>query len=201
MPINGERIAKWISILFHPFLVAAPVFLIVSLSCAPRVADGLLWWAIIAIGVSAGPFAFISRGVRRGKWTDSDLSVREQRLVPFLVTIGCMAAVWLVLLALNAAGELLAAFAGMTFAVVSALLITHLAKWKISLHLIGITGAVLAIGLLASPIGYALAPLIPLVGWARWKVRAHTPAQAAAGAALAAFATLAAMALFGVGAA
>jgi membrane-associated phospholipid phosphatase len=58
-------------------------------------------------------------------------------------------------------------------------------RWKISLHLVGITGAVTVLALLFGSLALILTPLVPLVGWARWQVRAHTAAQAVAGTALA----------------
>jgi membrane-associated phospholipid phosphatase len=41
-----------------------------------------------------------------------------------------------------------------------------------------------------------LAPLVPLVGWARWQVRAHTVAQAVVGALIAVAVTLGTFWLF-----
>ena len=79
-----------------------------------------------------------------------------------------------------------------------ALMITQLARWKISLHLIGITGAVITMGLIVGPLLFLLAPLILLVGCARWLVRAHTLLQACAGTALAGSITVLTFWLFGV---
>jgi len=194
----GYRIAYWISFLFHPFVIVAPLFYIVSFRYAEHAYEGALWGTLVCVGVAGAPYAFIRRGVKQGRWTDRDISRREQRLAPFLITLGCMLLSMVLLLVLRAPLPLLATFSGMVLAVAAALLVTQLARWKISLHLIGFTGAVLTLALLVTPRAYGLVPLIAVVGWARWRVRAHTPMQAAAGAALAAVVTFAVVGLFGL---
>jgi hypothetical protein len=192
------RLAYLVSFLLHPFVLIVPLFMIVSIRFAPHVYEGVLCGIVVSLGAAGAPFAFIRRGVARGRWSDHDISRREQRLVPFLYTIACMVCVFAFLLLLEAPIELLATFAGMVCAVAAALLVTQLARWKISLHLIGITGTVLTLALLVSPNFYWCAPLIVLVGWARWRVGAHTPWQALAGASMAAAVTFLVYRLFGL---
>ncbi|MFB9275032.1 hypothetical protein ACFFT4_08625 [Cohnella cellulosilytica] len=192
------RTASLVSFLLHPFVLIVALFMIVSLRFAPTIPRGVLLGAVVSAGSAGAPFALIRRGVARGRWSDHDISRREQRLVPFLYTIGCMVCVFAFLLLLAAPLELLATFAGMVCAVAAALLVTQLARWKISLHLIGMTGTVLTLALLITPLAYWLVPLIVLVGWARWRVGAHTPSQALAGAALAAGITFLVYRLFGL---
>ncbi|MFC4307266.1 hypothetical protein [Cohnella boryungensis] len=195
---EGYRIAYAISFLFHPFIIVVPLFFIVSLRFAIHPLEGVLWGSLVSLGVSAAPFALIRRGVAQGRLTDYDVSRREQRLLPFLYTLICMGAALALLIVFDAAIQVLAVFIGMVCAVASALLVTHLARWKISLHLIGITGAVLTLSLLVTPSASWLSPLIVLVGWARWRVGAHTAWQAITGAVLAAAVTGAIYRLFGL---
>ncbi|GCF11671.1 hypothetical protein [Dictyobacter arantiisoli] len=70
--------------------------------------------------------------------------------------------------------------------------------WKISLHLVGIAGAVTVFILLFGPLLFVLSPLVLLVGWARWQVRAHTVYQAIAGTFLAVIVTIVTFLLFGI---
>jgi hypothetical protein len=63
--------------------------------------------------------------------------------------------------------------------------ITHGARWKVSLHLVGSGGRPTMFVLLVGPILLVLTPLVALVGWARWRVGAHTVAQAAVATVLA----------------
>ncbi|MCD9025543.1 hypothetical protein [Cohnella silvisoli] len=192
------RIAQWVSRILNPVFIVVPLYLTVALVSASSTYEALLWWAIISLGIGIAPAVFIHRGVRQGRYTDHDISKRDQRLVPFLFTIGCMITVLVLLLTLHVSVIILATFTGMISSIVIALLITHLAHWKISLHLIGITGTIVTLGLFVSPFLYYLSPIILIVGWARWRVKAHTPLQAVAGAALAAVITVAVLRLFGL---
>ncbi len=56
--------------------------------------------------------------------------------------------------------------------------ITHGLRWKVSLHLGGIAGSVTVFVLLVGPVLLVLSTLVAPVGWARWRVGAHTVAQA-----------------------
>ena len=57
--------------------------------------------------------------------------------------------------------------------------------WKISLHTAVGSGAATIVGVLAGwPWGLALAPLVAVVGWARWRAGRHTVPQVVAGAAV-----------------
>lgn len=179
----GKWIAHLTSEIFNPFYVAVPLFLILALVSAPDVAHALLWWVIAAAGISLIPYGFILYGMRKGHYTDHFVSKREQRLIPLLVGVMCMSGSCLVLFLLHARIILIAVTAVVVILLI-ATTITHFAQWKISLHLVGIAGAVTLLCLLFGPALLAGTPLIVLVGWARWKVGAHTPLQAVAGTCL-----------------
>jgi hypothetical protein len=193
-----EKLAHIISVITNPLFIALPLFLAVALKTAPDPAHALLWWAIIAIGLTGAPFLFILIGVQRGYYTDNHISVRSQRLVPLLFGLLCMGIVFLVLFLLHATRPLIVVLIASLISLVFATAITQLLKYKLSLHMIGITGAVTTCWLLFSPVFLLCAPLIILVGWARWKVHAHTFLQACLGAGLALFITLVMVQLFGL---
>jgi hypothetical protein len=62
--------------------------------------------------------------------------------------------------------------------IVIASLITRSARWKVSLHVGGIAGSATVFVLLFGWILLMLTLLLALLGWARWRVGAHTTAQA-----------------------
>ncbi len=69
----------------------------------------------------------------------------------------------------------------------------------LSLPLVLVLSLLLALVSSAIPwLALLLAPLVPLVGWARWQLRAHTVAQAVAATMLAIVITLGTFWLFGV---
>jgi hypothetical protein len=62
-----EWLAHLLSEVMSPVFVALPTFFGIAFATAPNTWDVLLWWAITVVGISAGPFLFILRGVRRGQ--------------------------------------------------------------------------------------------------------------------------------------
>jgi len=195
---TAEKVAHRISVAGNPLFVALPLFFLVAWKTAPDWPQALLWWVITAAGVTGIPFFFIRRGVQRGTYTDDHVSVREQRLVPLAVGLGGMILVFLLLVLLGAARPYLAALTSALVSLAVALAITQLAKYKVSLHMVGITGSVTVLSLLFSLWFLLLSPLILLLGWARWQVRAHTVLQACLGLLLAVMVTWAILWLFGV---
>lgn len=192
------RLAGWISLWLNPFFVAIPLPVALAFGKAESWRDGLLWTMIFIIGAAILPLLHIIWGVQTGRYSDYHISRREQRLVPFLVTLGCIVVVFTVLWLMQAPLELLAMMASTIISIVVALLITQWVRWKISLHLVGIAGAVMTLGLLVSPQLFWLVPLVFLVGWARWLVRAHTVMQAIAGATVSSAVTWGVFRMFGV---
>jgi hypothetical protein len=190
------RLAQVISRIANPLFVALPLCLLIALSTAPDIIQALVWWTVTAVGVSVAPLLFIGRGVRQGHYTDHHVSRREQRLVPLLFAAGCMVIVLVLLFLLHASPELIATVTAMITTCVIALVITQF--WKISLHVVGMAGAVTILGLVVGPLLFLLSPLVLLVGWARWRVEAHTPLQPLAGIVLAVSVTVAIFWLFGV---
>lgn len=189
-------LAHIISEISNPLLVALPTFLIIALSSAPDVSHALLWWMVAVLGVSIAPLLFVWRGVRKGHYSDHHVSKREQRFIPLLFGLGCMAAAFILLYFLGTSRVLIATVTAVIVACGISLLITR--HWKISLHLVGMAGAVTVFTLMFGPRLLLLSPLVALVAWARWQVRAHTVLQALAGTALAVSVTVAVFWLFGL---
>jgi|SRR5215467_12516960 len=178
---TAEKIAHRISVVGNPLFVALPFFLFVAWKTAPDWPHALLLWIITAAGVTGIPFFFIRWGVRKGTYTDDHVSVREQRLIPFSVGLGGMILVFLLLILLGAARPYLASLTSALVSLALVMAITQLARYKVSLHMVGITGSVTLCSLLFSPWFLLLTPLVLLLGWARWQVRAHTVLQACTG--------------------
>ncbi|MGZ3673207.1 MAG: hypothetical protein ACXWQR_16475 [Ktedonobacterales bacterium] len=193
----GDRFAYWLSQIASPFVVGLGIFGYVSLSTASTVADGLRWLAVIGVGLAV-PFGVVWRGVKKGTWTDIHISRRSQRLVPLLVGLMALGGMLAVLLLLDASRPLVATLVAVITSFSLATLITQVARYKISLHVDSAAGAVTICCLLAGPYLLALAPLVVLVAWARWKLEAHSPLQAISGAALAVAVTVTTFWLFGL---
>lgn len=189
-------LAHVVSEISNPLFIALPTFLIISLSSAPDILHALLWWIVAVLGISIAPLLFIWRGVRKGQYSDHHVSKREQRFIPLLFGLGCMAAAFVLLYFLGTSRVLIATVTAVIVACGISLLITR--YWKISLHLVGMAGAVTVFTLMFGPRLLLLSPLVALVAWARWQVRAHTALQALAGTALAVSVTVAVFWLCGL---
>ncbi len=181
----GEKVAHRISLITNPLFEALPLFFAVALHTAPDLGHALLWWVIIAVGITGAPFFFIRIGVRQGRYTDDHVSNRAQRLIPLSFGLLCMVIVFISLLFLAVPHALLATVIAALVSLACAIAITQLLSFKISLHMVGSAGAVTVCVLLFGPLLLFLAPLVILIGWARWKVHAHTLLQACAGTILA----------------
>lgn len=175
---SADWLARIVSTVMNPGYVALPTFLVVAVATAPNIWTGVGWWVVTTLGISVAPLLYVALGVRAGRFSDHHLSVREQRLVPFVVGLVSAGAALAILLAWHASRALLATVASVVIGVVIAMAITHGARLKVSLHLGGIAGSVTVFVLLFGPILLILTPLVVLVGWARWRVGAHTVSQA-----------------------
>lgn len=197
LPIEepGAKFARIISNITNPLFVALPTFLLIALITASDWPHALLWWGIIVGGISIAPYLFIMRGVRRGHYSDHHVSVREQRFVPLLFGIGCVFIAFILLLLLHAPRLLVLAMVGVLVALTLAVAITRF--WKISLHLVGMAGAVTVFCIMFGLRAALLIPLVIIVAWARWRVGAHTLLQALAGTVLAVSVTVTIFYLFG----
>jgi|SRR5450755_3770867 len=190
------RVARYISAVTNPLFVALPTLFLMALHHAPDFLHALLWWSITVVGITVAPLYFIWRGVRLGHYSDHHVSIREQRFVPLAFGVGCVGIVFTLLLLLHATSSLLATVTAALITCLLAMVITL--YWKISFHLLGMAGAVTALGLVFGPVFFLLSPLVVLVGWARWQVRAHTLLQALAGTLLAVSVTSITFWFFGI---
>ncbi len=192
----ANTLASFLSFITNPLFVAIPTFFVVGVSTAGSLQQALLWWSITVIGVSLAPLLHIAQGVRAGRYSDHHVSIRSQRLVPFLFGIVSFCLVLAGLLIVHASSAFLATMVAALVALATAMVITNVWKWKISLHLVGVAGAMTTCLLLFGPIFLMLLPLVALVAWARWEVGAHTPWQAIAGLLLAVSITVLIFGLF-----
>ena len=185
----ADRAAKALTEILSPAVLVATVLLAVAWHAADTPGQALLWGLIAAAAASFIPITYIIRGVRRGHWTDKHVGVRDQRKLPLLVCLLSTAAGTLTLALAGAPRELLALIASMVAALVVAVPVTLLARWKISIHALVAAGTAVALVVVNGPLLLLTWPLAAAVGWSRVRLRDHTAAQVIAGAAVGACAT------------
>jgi membrane-associated phospholipid phosphatase len=156
--------------------------LIVAWDSSPTPAMAILWGGIAALFASVLPYALILRGVRQGRLSDKNISVREQRIRFGVVAITSILIGLAVLAALDAPAEMVAQQASIAVGVAYGWVITL--WWKISVHAAIAAGAATVLLLIFGPALLAVWPLVAVIAWSRVQVGDHTTAQVLAGVAL-----------------
>ncbi len=175
-----EELAQGISLLLNAPVLAFFTFL--WLLVAVRTANFLPVLLTVFLFGTLGPLVLVYVLSRRGIIPDYYASERETRTVPFIGAAFSYLGGALLLFVLTAPATIIALM--LCYGVNTFIMMLINLKWKISIHASGITGP--ATFLLAS-FGFAAIPFFLLVlpvGWARLRLRAHTPEQIFAGALL-----------------
>lgn len=177
--MNGHRLARSLTEAGAPAVLLGLLPVVFAFASSPAPAQGLLWAAVSALFFAVLPFAWVLRGVRRGRLTDHHLRRRDQRRGPLLVGVASMLIGWAVV-AVGGAPRTLIAYLGVVLIEAAvAVLVTLI--WKVSVHswiaAIGATALVVVFG----PWALLTVPLAVAVAWSRLRLGVHTRAQVAVG--------------------
>jgi membrane-associated phospholipid phosphatase len=176
------RVARLVGELLSPPPILVVLALVVAWDSSPTPAMAVLWGGIAAVFASVLPYALILRGVRRGRLSDKNISLREQRIRFGVVGITSILLGLALLAAFDAPAEMVALVASIAVGVACGWVITL--WWKISVHAAIAAGAATVLTLVFGTALLAAWPLVALIGWSRVQVGDHTPAQVLAGVAL-----------------
>ncbi len=174
----STSIARWLSILLHPFVMVGAL---VGSAAASRqsTGDALRSVALVVVFTILPLAVLMARQVRRGAWHNADASNRDER--PLLFLVGGVA-----LVALLACVVLLQPQSFMVRGVVTTLgmlaVCAVTTRWiKVSLHMAFATFAAAALALARSPAGYILLLALPPLLWSRLTLNRHTRVEVALG--------------------
>jgi membrane-associated phospholipid phosphatase len=176
------RVARLVSELLSPPPILAVLALLVAWDSSPTPAMAILWGGIAAVSASVLPYALILRGVRQGRLSDKNISLRQQRIRFAAVAITSILTGLAVLAAFDAPAEMVALQASIAAGVACGWVITI--WWKISVHAAIAAGAATVLLLVFGLALLVVWPLVALIAWSRVQVSDHTPAQVLAGIAL-----------------
>ncbi|WP_442934119.1 phosphoesterase PA-phosphatase [Micromonospora sp. CPCC 205561] len=178
----GRPVARAVTEVFAPALLAALMPVVVGLHGTSPVAAGLAWALVGSLFCSVIPNSLIWWGVRRGRLTDHHIGRREQRRRP--LTYGLLSVlVGLALMIGFGAPDPVVAMVVVMFALGLAVTVANLA-WKLSIHAAVAAGAAAVLVIEFGPALLVSAPVVALVGWSRVRLRDHTVAQVLAGTAV-----------------
>lgn len=172
---KADRMAEIISYIFHPLLVVVPTLVIAMVSLGSTLGQAI-FWTVLSIAIVNLPMALLLFwGVRSGKYSDASVSIREQRTSIYAVGGTCLVILLAVLIIGKAPVVIIACL-------VSAVIATALGYWinrytKLSLHSAAMAGCTAVLLWTAPLIGVVMAIFAPLVGWARIRLKHHTPVQ------------------------
>jgi len=177
----NARWARVISNLLSPPMVWSILVFFIAFHFAENRLQGLMWALTYGILVCLMPILFIAWRVHGGKISDIHMKERQERIVPFAVSIVCAILAWQVLRMMNAP-SILPLIAAITLVELAVMLVITFA-WQISMHAMSISVALVATGIVfgAAPALF-VSPLLPIVGAARLRLQRHTLAQVVAGA-------------------
>jgi len=172
-------VAKWLSRIFHPFVMG-----IVALFLATYLDTGSLekaaLWAGVCLVALLGPLSiFAVLMIRAGRYSDLDVSVREQRHSFYLVEVVGLVLL-IVIYTVGGAPRIsqVCLYAGMLGIAIGAIINRFT---KISGHAMLSAGSTTVLFHLSPPIGLGLAVATGLVSWSRVHLAHHTWRQVIAG--------------------
>ncbi len=180
---KADKLARIISTLFVPPSFTIIVFTIFAFVLESDPLKTLITILVAFLfGFTAQIILFVALR-RRGKIVDLDASVKEERNIPFLISVGFYL-IGLSILIIFQVNIISIAF---WFCYISNTLITILINqhWKISAHAMGAAGPLAALTYVFGPIALLFAIIVFLVGWSRIQLKVHNAAQVTAGILLA----------------
>jgi membrane-associated phospholipid phosphatase len=186
-----------VSTVCNPFVVPLVLFVLLCAGTSQSVAQFWIRLSVCAAFTSIGPMLYLFWLYATERVSDLDMSDREERRKVFAIFIIFYVAATLSLGMMHAPAIITASMAAYTVAGVVVLAITR--YWKISTHAMGITAPLVALMHLYGEAPLPFLILIPLVGWSRIYLRAHSVMQVLAGIALGAISVEIFFQLFHVG--
>jgi len=172
---QADRIAELVSHIFHPLVVVIPTLVIAMIRLGSTIWEAI-FWTVLSITIVNLPMALLLFwGVRSGKYSDASVSIREQRTSIYAVGGTCLVILLAVLIISKAPAVIIACLVSAVIATVLGYVINRYTK--LSLHSAAMAGCTAVLLWTAPLIGVVMTVCAPLVGWARIRLKHHTPVQ------------------------
>jgi hypothetical protein len=177
---TADTLARGLTEVFAPAVLAALLPLIVGAQAAPSLPAGLLWGLLASTFCAVIPYAMIWHGVRQGRLSDRHIGVREQRTRPLLFGLASVTIGVTLLVLLHAPRELTALIVASLAGGVIATGINHF--WKSSIHSGVAAATTVVLTMVFGPWLLLTSAITAAVAWSRVHLRDHTTAQVLVGA-------------------
>lgn len=174
------KLARILGLVFHPFLVSPLAIVLLLWLELKSVTEGLKWAGICSGFVVLPALLYLRIKLKSRAFSDSDVSVREERFGFYLFGGACMLTCCAALVVLHAPKLLLSgAIAGLSGLVVA--YVVNRFWTKLSIHAGVMAGTATAVSFTSLPLGGILFGLTLIVCWARWISGQHTLVQLSLG--------------------
>ncbi len=175
-----EKFAKILSHIFDGSFISIPVYFIICFAVVKNPSDALGWAFLCILFGMLIPYLYVFFLFKRKLINDLHVPNREDRIKPLIIAIISYIMGYFVLYILKAPLFLKTVF---IISIISAVILTTLTYfWKVSFHTSWITSVTITSYILFGKWVLFLLLLIPVVGWARVKIKRHTVMQVALGA-------------------
>lgn len=181
MKIN--KFAKAISYIFDGSYISIPAYLIINIFMLETAREVAVWTSLCVLFGSIMPFIFVVFLYKKKIIADLHVPRREDRLKPLLVSNISYLLGYFVFFIFKAPVYLKAMF--FTSFLTTVLLTVITSFWKISFHTSWITFTSITYYVFFGKWMLLLFLFVPLVAWARVKIKRHTAGQVIAGSLLA----------------
>ncbi len=179
-------LARTLTNVLNPFVIFTTLYALAALSEVG--ASRSLLYVMLELLAAAAVAGYVLLMRRRARLGDFWISARAERLTPALFLLAALLALLAALALLDAPENLFLLTLSMGLASAAVALVTLF--FKASAHCTVAGHAAIAGLLVLGPLGTIFAVALPLVGWARVALGAHTASEALAGAAVGAISAL-----------
>ena len=175
-------VAKYISVLLHPFICGTLAFLLILSKSYVTFPQYLSIILITIAAIVVFPAIHVITMKRKGQTVSLDIPERKKRISPFIFSIFIYIIALLLLWVVSAPRAVLVLMWAYAFNTIVATLITK--YWKNSIHGMALGGPIAALGQAVAPVYYWGLILVIPITYSRVRLKAHTPEQVVAGFAL-----------------
>ena len=174
-----NKFARALSYIFDGTIISIPILIIICLVLVDNTTRALGWAVLCLTFAMIIPYLYIRILIRKKVLDDLHISNKEDRIKPLIITIISNTVGFSILYILKAPLFLKAMFLIVIISTIIFGIITYF--WKVSAHTAWITFMVITFNILFGKWMLFLLPLIPMVGWARVKIKRHTVKQVISG--------------------
>ncbi len=182
-----NKFAITISYISDGSFISVPIFLIVCLMAVDNKIEAINWALLCFLFWTVVPYLYIWFLYKKKKINDMHIPEKEDRIKPLVVACISYIIIFIILYVLEGPLFLKSIFAVIIVSTIILTIITYF--WKICLHASGITFMVITFNILFGKWMLLMIPLIPLIGWARVRIKKHTVGQVILGTGITAIVT------------